>query len=51
VKAASSHQGALVLTGKAQTIQAIRRLAQRDRIAFAAQKNKAYWAPGRRGLD
>ncbi|MDC0743557.1 siderophore-interacting protein [Polyangium mundeleinium] len=51
VKAASQTSSALVLTGKAQTIQAIRRLAQRDRVAFAAQKNKAYWAPGKRGLD
>ncbi len=42
---------ALVLTGKAQTIQALRAFARRDRVAHATQKNKAYWAPGKRGLD
>ena len=40
----------LVLTGKAQTIQALR-ARLRDRPPFAAQKTKAYWAPGKRGLD
>lgn len=40
----------LVLTGKAQTIQALR-ARLRERPPFAAQKTRAYWAPGKRGLD
>lgn len=40
----------LVLTGKAQTIQALR-ARLRARPPFAAQKTKGYWAPGKRGLD
>lgn len=50
-KTALKPESALVLTGKAQTIQSIRRLAQRDNVKVALQKNKAYWAPGKRGLD
>ena len=42
--------GTLVLTGKAQSIQGIR-TRLRARPAFARQRSKAYWAPGKRGLD
>jgi NADPH-dependent ferric siderophore reductase len=51
LKVASPPNSALVLTGKAQTIQALRKLASRDGVAYATQKSKAYWAPGKRGLD
>lgn len=42
---------ALVLSGRAQTIQAVRAALKREGVHFAAQHNKAYWAPGKRGLD
>lgn len=46
-----SRSGAtLVLTGKAQSIQSLR-ARLKARPAFSAQKVKAYWAPGKRGLD
>lgn len=51
VKTATQSNAALVLTGKAQTIQALRALARRDQVTYVAQKSKAYWAPGKRGLD
>lgn len=51
VKAVTQSRPALVLTGKAQTIVALRGLARRDGIEYVKQKNKAYWAPGKRGLD
>lgn len=50
VKDALKPTGSLVLTGKAQTIQSLRSLSRRDATGLT-QKNKAYWAPGKRGLD
>ncbi|NUP08679.1 MAG: siderophore-interacting protein [Polyangiaceae bacterium] len=41
----------LVLTGRAGTIQALRAALKSKTVAYAGQKNKAYWAPGKRGLD
>lgn len=42
---------ALVLTGKAQTIQALRASLRARPTEHRSQKTKAYWAPGKRGLD
>jgi NADPH-dependent ferric siderophore reductase len=42
---------ALVLTGHAQTIQALRARFKAQPAPYAAQKVKAYWADGKRGLD
>lgn len=50
VRASGKGGHSLVLTGKAQTIQALR-ARLRERPPFVAQKTKAYWAPGKRGLD
>jgi len=41
----------LVLTGHAQTIQALRARLKTSPCACAGQKVKAYWADGKRGLD
>lgn len=41
----------LVLTGKAQSIQWLRKRLRTESIAHAGQLVKAYWAPGKRGLD
>jgi NADPH-dependent ferric siderophore reductase len=41
----------LVLTGKAQSIQALRGRLRARPSSFAAQKVKAYWSVGKRGLD
>jgi NADPH-dependent ferric siderophore reductase len=41
----------LVLTGHAQTIQALRAGLRAQPPAYAGQKVKAYWADGKRGLD
>lgn len=41
----------LVLTGSAPTIQALRAALRARPVPHIAQKNKAYWAPGKRGLD
>lgn len=51
VRAATQPETALVLTGKAPTIQALRGLLRRDGVTYVTQKSKAYWAPGKRGLD
>lgn len=51
VAATAPSKASLVLTGKAQTIQALRALVRRDQVNGLKQKNKAYWAPGKRGLD
>lgn len=51
IKAKTPTRTALVLTGNAQTIKSLRALARRDGVSYRAQKNKAYWAPGKRGLD
>jgi ferric-chelate reductase (NADPH) len=46
------HPGShLVLTGKAQSIQHIRAQLKASSVALAGQRVKAYWAPGKRGLD
>ncbi len=41
----------LVLTGCATSIQALRGVLRERPTPHASQKNKAYWAPGKRGLD
>lgn len=41
----------LVLTGRAAAIQAIRVALKMHPAPHAHQKTKAYWAPGKRGLD
>ena len=41
----------LVLTGRAGAIQSIRAALKSNPTPHASQKNKAYWAPGKRGLD
>lgn len=41
----------LVLTGSAPTIVALRAALRARPVPHVAQKNKAYWAPGKRGLD
>jgi ferric-chelate reductase (NADPH) len=41
----------LVLTGKAQSIQALRKSLKARPVAHAGQIVKAYWSPGKRGLD
>jgi ferric-chelate reductase (NADPH) len=43
--------GKLALTGKAQSIQSLQRELKAHPVAHAGQKSKAYWAPGKRGLD
>lgn len=47
---ATEAQPALILTGRAQSIQAIRAQLKAEGRAVT-QHNKGYWAPGRRGLD
>jgi len=41
----------LVLTGNASSIQTLRKRLKAEPIAHAGQLVKAYWAPGKRGLD
>lgn len=41
----------LVLTGKASSIQALQKRLKAEPIARKGQLVKAYWAPGKRGLD
>jgi ferric-chelate reductase (NADPH) len=41
----------LALTGKAQSIQALRSRWKAQPLPFAKQKTKAYWSVGKRGLD
>lgn len=41
----------LVLTGKAQSIQTLRTRLRAEPAARAEQLVKAYWSPGKRGLD
>ena len=48
---AQQPQAQLVLTGHAQTIQAIRQRLKLRPAQHAGQKVKAYWADGKRGLD
>ncbi|MCF4166094.1 siderophore-interacting protein [Zavarzinia compransoris] len=42
---------AFVLTGKAGTIQRLRRALKRHAVPAARISTKAYWAPGKTGLD
>jgi NADPH-dependent ferric siderophore reductase len=50
--ALAKHPGSqLALTGKAQSIQALQRALRAAPVAHAGSKSKAYWAPGKRGLD
>ena len=53
VRAALANNSAahLVLTGHAQTIQALRAALKAQPPTYAGQKVKAYWADGKRGLD
>ncbi|HYQ00877.1 MAG TPA: siderophore-interacting protein [Polyangiaceae bacterium] len=41
----------LVLSGKAASIQALRKGFKAESVAHAGQLVKAYWSPGKRGLD
>jgi len=41
----------LVLTGKAQSIQTLRQRLKAEPAAHTTQRVKAYWSPGKRGLD
>jgi NADPH-dependent ferric siderophore reductase len=41
----------LVLTGKAQSIQTLRKQLKARPVAHGGQLVKAYWSPGKRGLD
>jgi hypothetical protein len=41
----------LALTGKAQSIQALRSRLKAQPALFGKQKTKAYWSVGKRGLD
>lgn len=48
----AAHPGAtVVLTGNAASILAARADLKAHKALYAAQKVKAYWAPGKRGLD
>ncbi|XXF77172.1 siderophore-interacting protein [Myxococcaceae bacterium GXIMD 01537] len=50
--ALAAHPGSqLVLTGKGPSIQALRAALKARSVNAAGQKVKAYWAPGKRGLD
>jgi NADPH-dependent ferric siderophore reductase len=44
-------QARLILTGHAQTIQALRSRLKTRPASYTAQKVKAYWADGKQGLD
>lgn len=41
----------LALTGKAQSIQSVRRALRERAVSHGGEKVKAYWSPGKRGLD
>ena len=43
--------GSCVLTGKAGSIAALQRVLRRLGVARGRVLSKAYWAPGKRGLD
>jgi ferric-chelate reductase (NADPH) len=53
LRARLAHDGGtrLVLTGKAPSIQAIRKRLKAEPAVHASQLVKAYWSPGKRGLD
>jgi len=46
-----SPESRLVLTGKAQSIQTLRKSLKARPVPHAGQIVKAYWSPGKRGLD
>lgn len=48
---ARSPAAELVLTGNARSIQALRAALKAEPAVKARQKVKAYWSPGKRGLD
>jgi len=51
-EALRSRPGArLVLSGRAAAIQGVRRALRERGVALAGVRAKAYWAPGKRGLD
>jgi NADPH-dependent ferric siderophore reductase len=41
----------LVLTGQARSIQGMRHVLRDKGVRYKRQRTKAYWAPGKRGLD
>jgi ferric-chelate reductase (NADPH) len=47
----SSSGSKLAITGKAQSIQRLQRDLRANPVNHSGQKAKAYWAPGKRGLD
>lgn len=51
IRAALPSYPALVMTGKAQSIQALQRTLKADGIWPAERYTKAYWSVGRKGLD
>jgi len=53
LRARLTHDGGtrLVLTGKAQSIQTLRKRLKTEPAPHTAQLVKAYWSPGKRGLD
>lgn len=40
-----------ILTGKAQSIQRVSKALKKSGVASSSMKTKAYWAPGKTGLD
>jgi NADPH-dependent ferric siderophore reductase len=40
-----------VLTGKAQSIQSVSKALKKSGVASSSVKSKAYWSPGKTGLD
>lgn len=51
LSAGVSEGASFVLTGKANTIQRLRHSLKREGVPAARILTKAYWAPGKRGLD
>jgi len=53
VRAVLAHDATrrLVFTGKAQSIQTLRNRLKAEPVAHGGQLVKAYWSPGKRGLD
>jgi ferric-chelate reductase (NADPH) len=51
VSASAGHASIFVLTGKAQSIQQVSRALKAGGIDASRLRTKAYWAPGKLGLD
>lgn len=51
VRPSSLRSTQFVLTGKSTSIQRIRRLLRQRNVASSQFQSKAYWAPGKAGLD